>query len=350
MTSLTQIAISARRAIRYTIYGIIFLIVGKFVLDASVALYLRIFPPPPPAPTIKFGKLTKIPFPKSDTTPKFSYTLETPQGGLPTDIPTQAKVYFMPKPNSSLLALDAAKEQAKSMGFTSDPVAESDTIYKFTNPNFPAMIEMNIISGTFSISYDLSADRSPIALKPPVAEVGASEFRSLLSGANILPEDLSGQTTHVFYKLSSGKLAPALSLSESDVVKVNLFRKNYDDLPSLTANPNEGNVWAIVSGSSTREQQVIASEYHYYAVDETQFSTYPLKTPAEAFSELQRGSAFIADIGLNKDGDSLKIRRIYLAYFDPESESDFYQPIYVFEGDSGFTAYTPAVTANYYEE
>lgn len=350
MTSLTQIAIKARRAIRYTIFGIIFLIVGKFVLDAGVALYLKIFPPAPPSPTIKFGQLTKISFPKMTTIPKLTYTLETPQGGLPTDIPTQAKVFFMPKPSSSLLALDIAKERAKAMGFTSGPIAESETIYKFTNPDFPAMIEMNIISGTFSVSYDLSADRSPIALKPPVAEVAASEFRSMLSAANILPEDLSGPTTHVFYKLASGQLATALSLSESDVVKVNLFRKNYDDLPSMTANPNEGNVWAIVSGSTTREQQIIASEYHYYAVDETQFSTYPIKTPAEAFAQLQAGAAFIADIGLNKDGDTLKIRRIYLAYFDPEVESDFFQPVYVFEGDNGFMAYLPAVTANYYEQ
>lgn len=350
MTSLTQIAISSRRAVRYTIFGIIFLIVGKFVLDASIAVYLKIFPPAPPAPTVKFGQLTKIPFPKDANTANLSYTLETPQGGLPTDIPTQAKVYFMPKPNSNLLALDIAKERAKAMGFVSDPIAESETIYKFMNPNFPSMTEMNIVSGTFSVSYDLSADRSPIALKPPVAEVAASEFRSLLSSANVLPEDLSGPTTHVFYKLSSGQLAAALSLSESDVIKVNLFRKNYDGLPSMTANPNEGNVWAIVSGSTTREQQIIAAEYHYFSVDETQFSTYPIKTPAEAFSELQNGLSYIADMGLNKSGDTLKIRRIYLAYFDPESESDFFQPIYVFEGDNGFTAYLPAVTANYFEQ
>ncbi len=276
--------------------------------------------------------------------------LETPEGGLPTNIPNQAKVYFMPKPSSSLLALDVAKEKAKLLGFTSDPISESDTIYKFTNPNYPSMLEMNIVSGTFSISYDLSADRSPITLKPPVAEVAASEFRSDLSGANILPDDLSGPTTHVFYKLSSGKLATALSLSESDVVKINLFRKNYDNLPGMTANPNEGNVWAIVSGSTTREQQIIASEFHYYPVDESQYSTYPIKTPQAAFSELQNGGAYVADLGINKDGDNLKIRRVYLAYFDPQSESDFYQPIYVFEGDNGFTAYLPAVNASYYQQ
>ena len=100
--------------------------------------------------------------------------------------------------------------------------------------------------------------------------------------------------------------------------------------------------------AQNKDQQIIAAEYHYHPVDETQFSTYPIKTPTEAFDELQTGTPFIADKGVNKDGANLKIRRVYLAYFDPEEETDFYQPIYVFEGDNGFTAYVPAVTSNYY--
>ncbi len=348
MTSLTQIAISARRAIRYTIFAIIFLIVGKFLLDAGTALYLQIFPPAPPPPTVKFGKLTKISFPNNNITAKLSYVLETPEGGLPTDIPTQAKVYFMPKPASNLLALDAAKEKAKALGFTGELVQQSDTLYKFPNTNYPSNLEINIVSGTFSISYDLSADRSPISTRPPGAEVAASEFRSMLSSANILPADMDGPTIHQFYKLSSGKLESALSLSESDVIKVNLFRKVYDKLSAVTASPTESNIWAIISGSTAQGQEIIAAKYHYYPVDETQFSTYPIITPSEAFSQLQTGQAYIADLGLNKDGDSLKIRRVYLAYFDPDSEADFYQPVYVFEGDKGFIAYYPAVDPTYY--
>ena len=324
--------------------------VGKVILDASVSIYLKVFPPAPPPPTVKFGKLTKIPFPTKATTPKFTYTLETPEGGLPTNIPNQAKVYFMPKISANLLALDAAKEKAKSLNFTSDAQQVSDIIYKFGNPNVPSMLEMNIITGTFSISYDLTSDRSPISSRPPVAEVAASEFRSALSSANVLPDDLSGPTTHNFLKLSGGNLITALSLSESDVVKINLFRKNYDNLPSMTGDPNEANVWALIGGSTSRDQQIIAAEYHYHPVDESQFSTYPIKTPTQAFTELQSGQPFIADAGLNKDGGNLKIRRIYLAYFDPEQESDFYQPIYVFEGDNGFTAYIPAITPDYYGE
>lgn len=348
MTNLTRVAITTRKVIRYGIFFIIFLIVGKFLLDAGVSIYRKVFPAPPPPPTLKFGKLTKIPFPNSNTTAKLTYVLETPQGGLPGDIPTQAKVYFMPKASPNLLSLDAAKATAEELGFGSNPQQISDTIYKFTSPDVPSTLQMNIITRTFSISYNLATDKSPLNNKPPIAEVAASEFRSLLSGANILPPDLTGSTTSKFLKLSGGQLVTALSLSESDVVKVNLFRKNYDSLPSVTGITDQANIWAIISGSGNRDQEIIAAEYHYYAVDETQYSTYPIKTPAEAFGQLQNGQAFIASLGLNKDGDTLKIRRVYLAYFDPNTVTEFFQPIYVFEGDNGFTAYLPAVTSAYY--
>ena len=350
MTGLTQVAINARKGIRYGIFFIIFIIVGKFLLDSGVAIYKKVFPAPPPPPTVKFGKLTKIPFPSSSPVPKINYVLETPEGGLPTNISGQAKVFFMPKISANLLSLDVAKNKAKVLEFTKDPVQVSDTVYKFGSPNFPSILEINIITGVFSISYDLIADRSPIVTKPPIAEVAASEYRSALSIAGVLPADLTGPVTHNFLKLSDGKLISALSLSESDLIEVSLFRKQYDDLPSVTGDPNKANVWAIVSGSSNKRQQLIAAEYHYFPVDETQFSTYPIKTPTEAYAEFTAGNAFVADMGLTKDGDTLKIRRVYLAYFDPDTITDFFQPIYVFEGDNGFTAYLPAIKADYYGE
>jgi hypothetical protein len=349
MTSLTKIAIVARKSIRYGIYLIIFLIVGRILLTAGIKIYENIFPAPPPPPTVRYGKLTAIPFPNHGAAPKLTYTLETPEGGLPTNIPTQAKVYFIPKLSSNLLSLDAAKGKAEAMGFTTNIEQVSDTVYKFKNPNYPTTLQMNIVSNTFSISYDLTSDNSPINLRPPIAEVATSNFRSFLSGANLLPDDLTGTVTHDYLKISGGQLVSALSLSEANFVKINLFRKNYDNLPSMTGNPNQANVWAIISGAGAQGQKIIASEYHYHAVDETQFSTYPIKTPSEAFTELQNGQAFIANLGLNKDGDNLKIRHVHLAYFDPDADAEYFQPIYVFEGDSGFTAYLPAVTGDYYQ-
>lgn len=349
MASLTNISITARKTIRYGIYLIVFLILGRIFLNAGIKVFRMVFPAPTPPPTVKYGKLSKIPFPDSDTDVKLTYILETPEGGLPTNLSSQAKVFFMPKASANLLSLDAAKSKAEALGFTADMQQVSDTVYKFKNQSYPATLQINIITNTFSIAYDLASDNSLMNFKPPIADVATTFFKTYLSEAGMLPEDLSGNTTHDFLKISEGKLVSALSLSDSSFIKINLFRKNYEDLPSLTANPNQANVWAIVSGSTIQGQKIIASEYHYHPIDETQYSTYPLKTPETAFGELQNGQAYIADLGLNNSEGSLKIRKIYLAYFDPDGITEYYQPIYVFEGDNGFIAYVPAVIADYYQ-
>ena len=256
----------------------------------------------------------------------------------------------MPKISPNLLSLDVAKEKASSLGFSNQEQQMSQTIYRFPGRASPSTLEINIVSGAFSISYDLAADSSPISVRPPAPEVAAASVRSYLSSSDLLPEDLSGPTTHEFLKLQEDRFVSALSLSESDLIKITLFRRNYDNLPSLTPNPNNANVWFIVSGARERDKQFVAAEYHYFAVDETQFSTYPIKTPQEAWNELTAGQAFIASRGLNEEGQNVVIRKIYLAYYDAGQSTEFFQPIYVLEGDKGFLAYLAAVNSEYYGE
>lgn len=349
MTSLTQIAINIRKVIRYGIFFLIFLIVGRIFLGIGLGIYRTIFPPAPPPPTVTFGKLPKLPFPQKTALANLTYTLETAEGGLPK-LATQAKVFFMPKLSPNLLSLDLAKEKAGSLGFTTDPQKVSETVYRFSNKSSPSTLEFNIVTGIFSISYDLGADSSPLQRRPPVAEIAASQIRSYLSSASSLPEDLTGPTNYGYLKLSEGKFVSALSLSEANLVKVNLFRKSYDDLDSLTPDPNEANVWFVVSGAMEKEKQIVAGQYHYFSVDEGKYSTYPIKTVQAAWDELGAGKAYLATPGINKDGDKITIRKIYLAYYDAGEPTDFYQPIFVFEGDRGFISYLPAVTSDYYGE
>jgi len=348
MTPLTRVSITARKIIRYAVFFTIFLIVGKILFDIGSGIYLRVFPPPPPPPTVSFGKLPKISFPEKEK-PNLTFSLETPDGGLPTLAP-QAKVYFMPKLAPTLLSLDVAKDKAVALGFNPSEQEISQTIYRFPHKENPETLEMNIATGIFSISYDLKADSSPLERRPPAPEIAASTVRSYLSSAGLFPEDLTGITTHEFLKIEGDKFVSALALSEADLVKVNFFRKNYDELPSLTPDPGSANIWFMVSGASERDKQVIAGQFHYFPVDESQSATYPIKTAQAAWDEFNVGGAYVAASGLNKEGDSVKIRRIYLAYYDPGLTAEFFQPIIVFEGDRGFIAYLPAVAAEYYGE
>ncbi|MFH1792850.1 MAG: hypothetical protein ABH819_04470, partial [Patescibacteria group bacterium] len=232
MASLTNVSIITRKIIRYSIYFVIFIIVARILFNTGKGIFLKIFPPEEPAPTVTFGKLPILPFPEKEKIGNISLTLETASGDLPV-LATQTKVFFIPKQSSHLLSLDVAKQKAQALGFLPAGEATNETIYKFISRNSFATLQMNIVNTTFSISYNLKADPSPIERKPQSPEILAAFVRSYLSSANLLPEDLSGPTQNEFLKIEGENIVPALSLSDSNFVKVHLFRKNYENLPTL---------------------------------------------------------------------------------------------------------------------
>lgn len=347
--TLTETAYLTRRAIRLGTFILILLVVARIAWVGGFRIYRSFVPQSPPAPTVSFGKLPSLSFPTREDLPEFSFLLETPEGGLP-QTPEITKVYFMPAPAPSFLALDEARRIANRLGFTASEEKISDTIYRFRNPESSQVLEMNIVTEAFSISYNLEQDPELATLRPESSEVAAATVRSFLSSARLLAEDLAqGRVTYEFFKKAPGGITGVVSLSEANFVKVNIFRQDYNELAVLPPDVTDANVWFLVSGAREREREIVAGEYHYFAADSQQFSTYPLKKTEEAFAELEAGQGFIARLGQNQDG-KVTIRRIYLAYYDPEEPQEFLQPIFVFEGDKNFAAYVPAVASQYYSQ
>lgn len=321
------------------------LILLRIAWQVGTGIYRHFFPEPPPKPTVQFGKLPKLAFPAQEGIPKLTYTLELPEGDLPT-APQSIAIFVQTPPRPSLVALDQSRTVARKLNFIQGEEGLSDTIYRWRREGVPATLEMNIINGAFSISYDLNTDPSPLNSRPPNSQVATSDIRAYLSSAGIWPEDFSeGQSNSLFLKNQGGQLVPALSLSDANFIRVDFLRGNYNDLPVVTPSFKNGNVWFLVSGAQ-REREIIAGEYHYFAVQKDGSSTYPIKTSQIAWQELNQGQGFIITPGSNTT--SVVIRRVYLAYYDNDKSQQFFQPVYVFEGDNGFIAYVPAVTPDYY--
>jgi hypothetical protein len=350
MASLTEVSTISRKVIRYGTYIVILLIVGRLAFIGAKALYGRLFPEPPPKPTVVFGKLPALPFPEKHVPSNLSYSLETPDAKLPV-FPEQIEVYFMPPSSSLLGGLDEAKRRASSMGFNRNGkiLLESvPNVYIFEKDNAPSHLTMNIVTGIFSISYDVSSDPSVIGKLPPAAEVAISSARSFYSRAGVLEDDLKERASHEFLRIESGQFIPAVSLSEADLTKVNLFRGNYsEDIPAATQEYSEANVWMLLSGAG-RGKGVVASEYHYYPVDKEQVGTYPLITAEQAWEDLKSGKAYIPSDGGAANGANITIRKVYLAYYDAGQYTEFYQPVVIFEGDNDFAAYVPAISPEFY--
>lgn len=344
--TLTETAYYTRKTIKYSIFFALFLIVARLSWEVGFGIYRRFFPEPPPPPTVTFGKLPKLPFGDKKDTSGFTFNLQTPTGEFPK-FPTTLNVYFMPQRTASFLDLDEATKLARLLGFSGKVSSLKQTIYRFEKDDEPASIDMNIVNKTFSLNYNLAATTELLSFRPRSTDEALRKVTSFLSQASLFPDDLEqGEKTFAFLKPQGRELIEAASLSEANFVRVNLFRANYDNLAVLTPNKKVANAWFVVGADRSASPKIIGGEYHYFLVDKGNSSTYPVKTGEAAWEELKNGRGFI--ISASEGTKDITIRKIYLAYYDSGEPQGFLQPIIVFEGDSDFAAYLPAVTDQYY--
>lgn len=349
MATLTESSVIARKVIRYSLYSFIVFMVLRFTIFTSIDLYKKYFPEKPKA-TLAFGKLPKLPFPIRETPKDFVYTLELPQAALPI-FPELATVYFMPPFQRNINALEDARRKAVAFNFGRQEKQVAETIpniYVFQSPKEPSNFTINIVTGIFSIGYNFDGNPQVLSQVPPTADGAYTRLSAALGGAGIYPEDFKNVPAITkFIKIENGQFNEVTSLSEANLTKVNLFRKNYgekEDIPAVTPNFPDSNVWFMFTGKS---QNAVVGEYHYFPIDTQRIATYPLKTADTAWSELSSGNAFVANMG-NPQTNNVTIRKVYLAYYDPGQYTSFYQPVVVFEGENSFAAYVPAVPDDYY--
>lgn len=351
MASLTEASILTRKAIRYGLYILIIVIIVRLLWWGGTALYTRLNPPEPPKPTAAFGELPTLPFPE-DPAKKIenaTFTLQTTDGALPT-FPELVTVYQMPEPQASLQGLELAKEKARSLGFSAEGVLSLErvpNIYRFPKTGRPSHLTINIITGVLSISYDIASDPAVLGQQPPAPTTAVSGAQGFLNRGGLAAEDLTGTPTTELLRAEGGAFVPVSSLSEADVTKVNVFRKNYgpkEDIPAVTPDMPEANVWVLFSG---RTNEVLAAEYHYFPIDTENSGTYSIKTAETAWNELKEGKGYIANPG-QRPSNEVIIRKVYLGYYDAGQYMPYYQPVVVFEGDGGFYGYVPAVVDEFY--
>ena len=345
MSQLSEVASVSRKIIKYGTISLVVMMVGRGILGLAYHWWKMAHPDPPPPPDVKFGKLPMLEFPQQSLkTTSFSYQLETPTGNLPTRLPDQYKVYFMPIKRPSLLAYDQAKQLAENLGFIRDPRKLSESRYRWSeNLDVPTTLVMDIITGEFQFEKKWRNNDSyltPTYFIPN--EKAINLVKNQLSRLDLLPTDLeTGETKISYWKVQNDKLVPAVALSKSQFLKVDLFRAELNDTPVVTIRPDKGLVTAVLGLQKNENKQMVELDYKYFPVDQTQFATYPLIGVQVAWQRLQKGQAYFAQVPpANKT--KIGIEDVYLAYYDAETPQQFMQPVYLFEGKD-FRAYVPAV-------
>ncbi len=350
MTNLTQTTYWTRRILKLGGIFLVAILVLRIGFNLVSGVWRKLKPPPPPPPTVSFGKLPKLEFPENKDLPELTFKLETIQGGLPK-FPTTGKVYFTPKPGSNLLALDRITQQALQFGFKGQPQQIDEKTYRWQTGAPPyTTLEINTNTGNFHLYYDYFNDQEVINSKNlPTNQQAAQEAKNFLASNGLLPDEIStGSAEFQYLKFYPEGLKTALSLSDADFVRVNLFKANLDNLKILPPNPKDSLISFLFSGIKALDRRIIEVKYTYYPIRAEASATYPLKIAQKAWSELQGDSGYIANLGENTGGNII-VRQVYLAYFESNIPQHYLQPIYVFEGDNNFFGYVSAVSSEWME-
>ncbi len=311
-------------------------------------IYLPSLPKVEIKPDNKFGILPKIVFGQSSATisaspTQLKYSLDTPTGNLPTNLPKIVKVYFIPQLGTTLLAPDRARALANGFSFNNGPEFISQTQYRFTDDNNGEfLIDLN--TGNFKYAHRLiatdSAQFQALGPNPLVDTLGdqismAQDFRNFLSSKNLIKEQLSNGKIKVIYEKGTAKL--------SDNARVSMWQNDVDQIPIVTTKFDAGLVSALVTKFQDESQKFLILDYTYWPIDFNNLSTYSIKGIDLAYNELKSGQGTIL---ISPPKNQVSITNIYLAYLLGEDYNAFLQPVYVFEGPQ-FGAVVPAITSDF---
>jgi hypothetical protein len=321
------------------------IIAGLVVLIVLIRMLLVvkefIFPTPPPKPTVLFGKLEPQIFPKDVTDQTLTYSINTLSGGLPT-LQIQAKIFTIQTYTPDLLGLSRAKQAAAQAGFTQNQTKLSDILYEWTDSNtsqITRQLTMDIVNDNFNLTSNYASNSNfTSGQNLPNQDSALNDAQNLLSSLNSLPSDIDQTKTQAnLLSLKNGSLIPATSVSNTQLISVVFHQKNIDNIPIYYEKPDSSNINVLIGSN---DEVLEANNLHQAATNN--FSTYPLKTTQQAFTDLKQGQGYIASY--NNPSTNITINNVFLAYYIGSQTQKYLMPIMVFVGDNNFYAYVPAVT------
>lgn len=321
--------------------GISLFIILLFFMGIRFLSFVKDALTPPSPPQASFGKLPSVPFP-IQVKENISYSLDTLTGFLP-NFSDRAKVYRITSDPPTLLGLDKTREKVSAIGFKSDGVQIAEDIYQWVDQNksLQRKITMNIFSSDFTLSSPYLVTQSLEKFSAPDEKSRATEVaKSFLFSMSLFPQDIEeNKTKTALYLIEGSVLAPASKISNAKIVRVDFFQKDLDGLPIYYDKGLSSTIDFLV-GKEGQELKVVSARYFHKNISKIS-STYAMKSASQAFSELQKGKAYIA----YKPADTVEftIKKVFLGYYIGEMQQEFLMPVVVFEGNNDFVAYVSAV-------
>lgn len=336
MSTLANITQETRLVLKIIVGLAIFFVIIFLIFQGFIFLRNNFFPSPPPPPTQEFGKMDNLNVPSSGG--NISYTLNTVSGQLP-GAPDRMNVYKIEKPPVNLLSLNNLRSKLSPLGFTNDEKKVNDTTYEWVNSDIGATIRYDIANNDFDIISSESAQES-LANSSDLEQKSLTEtVLNFLTALDFNTSDINFDNSKIsYFIITTGMTSPISKSFEANIAKVDLFQNDIDNLHIYYPYYAGSNMYFNIVNSG-RDQEIVLGHFSHSLINSKLFSTYPIKTPEEAYTDLKKGNAFIYN---ESGGNKVEILEVVRGYFLKDGENDFLLPVYVFKGNN-FIGYVPAL-------
>jgi hypothetical protein len=309
--------------------------------------------PKPPSYNTIFNKLERPKFQDASSSANINFILDTIDG-QPVTATDSAKVFFIPQQTTRISYRSRVNLMAKAAGLNSD-------ILKYTLIDKNAIFDDGIQKLTIDISnfnfnyeylYDKGASSSSLFTtgfipQPTDIENIAVNF---LQTIGRYPEELATgrrNTVYYNYNVQENKFYVTKNPNEANVAEVDFYRPDIDSFTTVSPKYFTSKNYVIMAFSETGNK-ILKSEINFFEKSEDQIGIYPVKSGNQAYEDLKSGRGFV--VSEFKAGETVKLKQMFMGYYDQTLYQPHLQPVYVFLGENNFAAYVPALTDEWYSQ
>lgn len=341
--TLTEVSYYFRKTAPMAIFIFIFLIFFYFLIN----LMWPIIFPPPTRPLITdpvFGKIPPVNFSYKINYPSnVDFILDTIEGE-PITATATAKIYYLPSKSPRFGYLQAIYLMAKNLGFDTEKIKHKieDKNAIFQDEEKELIVDISNFNFEYKYRYENNEQLFQNSIIPNENLI-KEQVKEFLRMIGRYPEELAkGRENIIFlaYDSSTKEFNVVKRKEEANAVEIDFYRPDIDGFS--TVSPKYFNSQNFVVGVFEEDKfKFIKAQIKFFEKEEEKFGIYPLKTGEEAWRELKEGKANIVFLG--ERVNQIMIKKMFLAYYDPDFYQEYLQPVYVFLGDQGFVAYVSAV-------
>lgn len=345
--TLTELSFYIRKYYPFGILGALIVLIVFY----SFQLFFLFLQNKPKGPTINpiFNVLTRPTVPEASSSAGIQFALENIEGRPVTATDTARVFYLLPSPRTPFGFREKAYLIAKTLNFDTDTVnfllQGKNAVFSDTTKK----LSVDIQNFNFNFQYSFANEPSLFntAITPSINEA-QSRAINFLQSLDVYPQELAtGKTNTIYFNFNpeSKTIRPTNKGEDGNMVEVDFSRADIDGFPTVSPTFFNSQNFVLMTFFNDGTFQILRSQVKFFERSPEQIGVYPVRNGDEAYADLQKGEGIV--VSNPQDLDTVVVKTMFMAYYDPDVYQDYLQPVYVFVGEDNFVAYVPAIAKQY---